>query len=555
VSGTTITVSGPEGTQRMPADPDGMIVGRSRSVDLVLESSQVSRRHARIHRDPFGRWIVEDLGSRNGVVISGKKHDARAVLPGEKIMIGPFQLEVARQSDPLLPEHASAHSTTTHFHDAPIEDMVGLSGEGRSTLSRDDLARLNEFTDRLAEVTDPGELYPEVCRFLATDGDTAAAVLRTAKPPRPLQDSVKVLACHLGGPQEVDTGHVAAALQFSTRVLETVRNTGNPVLASSNADPMSATQMALTIVDEHEPRAVCSAPVCSTGETLDVLYMDSPIRKTGAGAIDFVLAVARQVDFARKSLLLSQARAERLRLDDQLSLACKIQEKLVPQSIDCPQGIDIALSYRPAMWVGGDYCDAWSAPDGRLVFAVGDVSGKGLPAAMAMTNLQALLRSAVSFCGSAADVMNHVNGLLLQNLPDDMFVTMFLGFVHPGKGELEYVNAGHLQPVLIPPGVSATLLGEPRHPPLGTGAIDFISDVQRLSPGTALVGVTDGVTDTNGPDGTLFGADRLLKSLGSSEFGSSDDLIRIVNEALAEFRQDRPQQDDITILALLNHGV
>jgi len=164
-----------------------------------------------------------------------------------------------------------------------------------------------------------------------------------------------------------------------------------------------------------------------------LLYLDIPVNQTTENTFDFVRAVSRQVSLTRKSLVFMQVKAERQIIDQQLSLAHDIQSKLSPSELEHGLGIDIAVCYKPAMWVGGDYYDVWSLENGQIAFAVGDVSGKGLPAAMIMSNLQAALRTTMTFCTELSTVVKHVNQHLCQSLRDDMFVTFFLGLFDPSK--------------------------------------------------------------------------------------------------------------------------
>ena len=108
-----LTIAGQGGSTEVALDANGAIIGRSPSCDAVLDSGRVSRRHARIFQDPFGRWIVEDLGSRNGVTIGGQRIGARAVLPGEKIVVGPFTLSLSQEVDQDIAPDPSVPTGTT----------------------------------------------------------------------------------------------------------------------------------------------------------------------------------------------------------------------------------------------------------------------------------------------------------------------------------------------------------------------------------------------------------------------------------------------------------
>jgi sigma-B regulation protein RsbU (phosphoserine phosphatase) len=207
------------------------------------------------------------------------------------------------------------------------------------------------------------------------------------------------------------------------------------------------------------------------------------------------------------------------------------------------------------MWVGGDYYDVLALENGRIVFAVGDVSGKGLPAAMIMSNLQAALRTTMTFCSELSKVAEYLNQHLCQNLRDDMFVTLFLGLFDPAKNELAYVNAGHIQPVIKQPSANSVLLGEPANPPLGLFEGPFETSVETIGPNTGLLVVTDGITEASSPEGELFEMDRLIKLVTDTQADSAEGLVQAVTEGTAQFREKLPPHDDITVFALVNRRV
>lgn len=550
-SGTELVVSGHGQSRRMPLDPKGVILGRAPTCDVVLESQRVSRRHARLFRDPFGRWVVEDMASRHGVWIAGQRIEARAVLPGEKIVIGPFTLTVVQ---PLAAE--TGVDTKVMIASTILDEDAGtqvIEPQAEQPLSRNRLQQLNDLVDQLSPLSAARELYPEACRALAESPNMAAVILRLPASGQVLSLSPRILACHLGGARNGEGGEETPMnLHLSRRVLEAARSGGNAVMAGSAG--VSEQELALTVVDAARPRAVFCAPIAELSESLDVLYVDVPVEAKSTDMLDFVRAAARQIGMVQKGLLLAEAKAESRVLDQQLSLARKIQSRLIPTQPHPVEGLDLAVSYQPAMWVGGDYCDVWRLGDGRLAFAVGDVCGKGLPAAMVMASLQAALRATMSFCCDLSQVIAHVQEQLQRHLPEDMFVTLVLGLFEPSQGRLEYVNAGHILPLLFGPSKEPWALGEPTNPPLGAMEGPFRTCVELVPPQTGLVVVTDGVTEVASPAGELFGSERLRQLIAGAEIRSAGQAVKAITDAVSLFRQDLPQQDDITVFALIHRG-
>jgi len=195
------------------------------------------------------------------------------------------------------------------------------------------------------------------------------------------------------------------------------------------------------------------------------------------------------------------------------------------------------------------------APGGRAsAFAVGDVSGKGLPAALVMANLQAALRTAVNFRPDPAEAVSQVGRHMAAHLPGDMFVTMVMGILDPRTGRLTYLNAGHILPLLVRGSGEVSELGQPNNPPLGLSTAAFTHEETVLEIGTALVAVTDGVTEAASPAGDMFGCDRLMALVKAAPFTSSQDLVGTITRGVREFCRDGPQQDDITVLGVLRRG-
>jgi len=569
----TLTISGHGKTWQIEPNAKGTIIGRGSLCDVVLESRDVSREHARIFQDPFGRWIAEDLGSSNGVFINGKRVEASAVLPGVPIVIGSFSLSITQSLDQQIKRDDSVQTTATITTEGFETGIVSSESKLDETLSRPCLKQLNEIIERLSELTSSSALYPEVCRCLAREPEEVAVVLRLPEKAKPLPKSPEILACHFGGkPDDTKSGDTAdfspsrLALRLSRHLLESVQTTGDAAMVrtiySSDAEITS------TSIDEHSPRAVICAPLGDVTKVVDLLYLDIPVDKATPDMLEFVWAVCRQVILTRKSLILMEVKAERSTLDYQLSLAQKIQSKLAPSVPQDLSGVDLALYYKPVMWVGGDYCDVWVLKDGRLAFAIGDISGKGLQAAMVMSNLQAALRTTMSFCSELSEVMRHVNLHLIQSLPGGMSVTgtpfcnksqngnptLFLGLFDQAKGTLEYVNAGHLQPLIVQPQSTVMPLGQPDSSVLGAGDISFRTSVETIQQAGRLLVFTDGITEAKSPDGKEFGVKRVMYLLKTTDDRSAEHIIDSVVKAVEDFRQLCPQQDDITVFTLFNRG-
>jgi signal transduction histidine kinase len=301
---TKLTISGPTASEEILLGPKGVTLGRGSNCDVILDHANVSRVHARISQDPFGRWIVEDLESNNGVFVDGQRIKAQAVLPTQQISIRPFTISILQESDQ---QTATGQTTQTNI---PIidkgiqEDIVSYRADQAAILSPDLMQHLNELTSRLLELSSPSELYSEACLCLAKILDTLVAVVRLPCNSEPLPKSPDILAYHFGGATTNPAALETFYMHFSKRVLDAVRSTDAPVMASSGRS--AGRKMELTIVDEHKPHLVFSARINDLGESIDVLYIDILESKSPKEMFDFVEAIARQINFAQKNLFLAE---------------------------------------------------------------------------------------------------------------------------------------------------------------------------------------------------------------------------------------------------------
>ncbi len=244
-----------------------------------------------------------------------------------------------------------------------------------------------------------------------------------------------------------------------------------------------------------------------------------------------------------------QVGAARLEIQDQeLQRAREIQESLLPKEIPQLPGFEVASAWQPARAVGGDYFDVLKLDENRLAICIADVSGKGVPAALLMANVQASLRASVRDLDSPARVCSIVNGMLCESIAGDKFVTFFCGVLDANARTFLYCNAGHPYPILVSSGVARTL--EEGGAVLDVfptwGYTDSIVDVKS---GDRLLLFTDGITEAEGPQGEEFGMERVA---AFAETHAANSAVRINQELLAQVTEFCGAQfhDDATLLVL-----
>ncbi|MFT7618883.1 MAG: serine phosphatase RsbU (regulator of sigma subunit) [Planctomycetota bacterium] len=242
------------------------------------------------------------------------------------------------------------------------------------------------------------------------------------------------------------------------------------------------------------------------------------------------------------------------RMEEELILAAQIQAKMVPPGSpalpDRPD-IDLWASLHPAREVGGDLYDFQIVKDGKLCFCVGDVSGKGVPAALFMATAKTLIKARSFDDSSPASIVTQVNATLCEDNEASMFVTLFLGILDLVTGELTYTNAGH-NPTFVKRTDGAVKALTKLHGPIVAVADDFDygESMLKLNAGDLLFAYTDGVTEAMNNDEALYSTSRLQTLIAESTLSCAEDALRIVIEDVRRFEEGAEQADDVTILTL-----
>ena len=269
-------------------------------------------------------------------------------------------------------------------------------------------------------------------------------------------------------------------------------------------------------------------------------------------------SVAAQTGLALENANLLQTiadeMAQRERLNREVEIAREVQERLFPQTLPPIAGLDYAGHCRTALGVGGDYYDFLALPKGKLGVAIGDVSGKGIAAALMMASLQASLRSeATRAPENLAAAVTNINRLVYEASSSNRYATFFYGEYDPADGKFDYVNAGHNAPLLIHRSGSGDTVV--RLEPGGT-VIGLLQDAcyaqgsVRLCPGDVLVAFTDGISEAMNLDDEEWGEERLLEAIRTHRNASAQELLEHVFAAATAFAGAAPQHDDMTLVIL-----
>ena len=259
------------------------------------------------------------------------------------------------------------------------------------------------------------------------------------------------------------------------------------------------------------------------------------------------------VDMNRYIADLTHTTAEKERLSAELDVATQIQANMLPRIFppyaDHPE-IELFASMVPAKEVGGDFYDFFMTDDDHFAVVVGDVSGKGVPAALFMVVAKTLLKNVGLQEKNPARIFERVNDQLCEGNDAGLFVTCWMGILTISTGELVFANAGHTAPVIFHGGKVEYLTVKPNLMLAGMPGMRYADHCTRLLPGDRIFVYTDGVTEATNSRNELYGEDRLILCMADKRDLSAKELLEAVRDDVNKFVGDAPQFDDITMLEL-----
>ncbi len=261
-----------------------------------------------------------------------------------------------------------------------------------------------------------------------------------------------------------------------------------------------------------------------------------------------------QADLATYMENLKETTAAKEKIESELRIAREIQMSMIPHTFppfpDLPQ-VDLYATLRSAKEVGGDLYDFFVVDKTKFCFAIGDVSGKGVPASLFMAVTRTLLRTIADKEQSPASIMNTLNKSLAFNNESNMFVTFFLGILDLSDGTLQYANAGHNPPVYISKDERINAFEPAGTIPLGLFEdFTYTEASMQLTPGDKIFAYTDGISEAENSQNELFGEDRMMEIIRENREADPQELVTVMSAAVEKHVQKHPQSDDITMLTV-----
>lgn len=530
-------------------------IGRDPSCDLQLWNNDrvVSKRHAEI-RYREGTYELTDLFSKNQTYVNGtplQPGQPYALEAGDRFRIGPFDVRFAWVGDaasPLPDQPAPGAALHTSLTSLPAGDAPALS-QREATLLRaiSEMSMLNELA---AEIGASGDVRV----IINTVVQRARTVIGAEQGLISLMDRRAPDATPSGTLSPVGLHTMIRVgeeepLHLNERLLAWMQEHKRPLLTNNpHADEVFG-----FMPWDRGIRSILCVPLMVRSRLTGILTLFNKKSASGFGDHDqrLLSIIAGQSAQIIENARLHEEEKQMLHVQDELRLAYDIQTKLLPAQAPLLDGYDIAARSIPAQTVGGDYYDFIPIEDGSsLALCVGDVSGKGLPAALLMSNVQATLRGQLLWTNSPEECLKRANALLCRSTNRNTFVTLFLGHLDPARHVLRYANAGHNRPLLLRADGELVVL---RHGSLVLGFLDHQSYRERdvaINPGDVLLIYTDGASEAMNAGREQFGDARLAAVLRQYRNEPAARQVEYIAQAIRAFTGPEPQSDDITLMVL-----
>lgn len=531
-----IATKGPLAGREYPLGGATVVLGRQMDATIGLDSPVVSRHHARILCQD-GTHFVEDLHSCNGTFLNGELlRERMRLVNGDTVQIGPFMFTYRQEQEPIPADT-----------DLIIRQEINADGSDQQFLTNDPARKLEvvlEIGRHLASILDVdailGKVVEELLR-LFPQADRGLALLCEGE-----NFALRAFRTR--------QAHKDESYPFSRTLVSRVLEGGVGVLSE---DVKSDQRFkGVTTLDEMEILSLLCVPLIGEdGRRLGVLQLDcfEGGRCFDVDDLQLLTAVALQVSVALEKAALHAKLVREEQLRQEVALARQIQQGFLPVDFPPPEkGFELFARVRSAREVSGDLYDFFFLEDGRVAFLVGDVSGKGVPAALFMLAVRTLARHPGTAGKSPSQALGMLNQALTADNVADVFVTLVYGIYQPSDGEVVMASCGHPPPLLRRTDGRAEVLVLPSGNVLGpdigaTGASDFHMS---LAVGETLMLYTDGFTEALQPQGgTLFGVARLREAVESAPT-SVRECAAAVERVVERFTGGGPLQDDQTLLLI-----
>lgn len=538
-------------TRILPLSKAVFTIGRKAENDLQLLSDTVSRQHAEIVYEDDTYYLI-DVGSKRGTYVNDQRIERCALHHQDRLRIG------GEDEQQIIFLDDSVENASAIFSSSP---NLTLSSPSKD---RAPITSANEELQKLARFVEVNQAF----KFSMTPDDVLCLIVDAAiEITRAERGFLMLLNAEgnlefkvardrsrnwiLGNEFEMSRSVVEESFKQNRSVIindSKVTMAGLPRDSVRNLDLRSIACIPLRRFQMTENM---DATTILKRDVIGVLYVDSNVSggMLTQTSLKLLESLAFEATKSLESVRLMHEEAEKKNLEVELGMAREVQIALSPSAIKAMEHFEVAASSVPSRYVGGDFYDLIPMKDGRFVFALGDVSGKGVAAALLAAMAQGALQVQFASNHSLTEVITSLNKVLAQRSESNRFITLFCA-VLDGEGHLTYINAGHNLPILART-TSETETLTTRSVLLG--AFDFVEykpRQTRLNPGDVVVMYTDGVTEAVNSDNEMFGEDRLEELVKQSVNLSAEQIKQRILDEVISFTRGLPQGDDITLIVL-----
>lgn len=522
------------------------IIGRSSECNLVINDSTVSRKHAQIEIEDEVTINLTDLGSHNGTAVNDQRiTDTVNLQPNDIISFGQVEFKITlSDSREISQSYVSVNDFEHNLTSAtllPIKEA--LQPLPAKVIDNPQVFQaLSEMGKMLILPSSGEEMFDKALQLLQEiiPTERVALLLSTQE-----NQELYLANCRLSGKQ------ASGSFTISRTIVRELLNQKNAILISDpGADARFAQQKSIV---SSRIRSAMAVPLFDEGKVLGILYADTT-NPSHRYTEDFLRITATfgnilAAKIANQNLL--KEREIKQILEAELKVASQIQSQLLPTKLVPIDGYSVSAFQAQCRAVGGDLYDVAELKDGRKLFLLADVSGKGMGAALLMSNVLAAFR--ILYGEEYLDlleIISRVSKQLVHSSRPEDFATLFICNLCPKTHTLRYINAGHNPPIMVRSDGRVEYL-QPSGIPIGAFDIfDWKEETLELGVGDFLFMFTDGVTEANNTDGEMYEDHRLKRFLLNSRNQSPEELTESVLNDIHDFIGDAPQSDDITMLIL-----
>lgn len=533
-------------------------LGRSARNDLCIPDPFASRVHAEVRREG-DEYFLQDLGSANGTLYNGMNVEGTVPLTaGGRIQIGETEIifddgtynssmgaTMITDNTGSLPEATIALASGDRTTSGLLEAIEGARTKPeeiaavRSAKEGDLLALISKVGITLLASATLNETLEQIVSlvFEAVPADRCLLMMRDEG-----SEELRVAVARLR-----DRVGEVGEIRVSRNVLDEVVMRGKSVLTSdAQHDPRFASG---TVVLQGI-RSVLAVPLGVADQVFGIIYADSPIAdgRFTEDHLKLLTTLASVAAIRVENARLAEARLQQERLERELALAMEIQQRFQPAAPPHVPGYELQGISFPCYEIGGDYYDFIKRDDGRLVIALGDVSGKGTAAALLMSSLHAAIHAQSGSHDSLVATISAVNRYLADNIPPNRFVTLFYAELDPETGTVSFLNAGHNPPLIVHSAGTVEQLASGGLPLGIKPNAEFREGRTQMQLGDVLVIYSDGVTEAASPSGEEFGSTRLYEVVSRNIDASAAGIRDRIESALTKFSQGTQAADDITLV-------